>query len=149
MVRKRIALVLSLSTMVMLTGARSALAQKANGILCGRYTIGFSASILPSGLIAGTGAVTSDCRGNLVDGVETINVDGEVCEGKLSGTYSLTLGGTGTVSFTLIPRNPTVACPIVTFTEAIAVGQNGDIVKAVNTTGAEVTIQEEWVRQEQ
>lgn len=119
----------------------------ANRILCGRYSLSFSAAIVPSGQIAGSGAITSDCHGNLIHGVETINVNGEVCEGKLAGTYSLNSGGTGTVSFSLVPPNPTVSCPIVNFSEAIAVGQDGDVVKAVNTGSAEVTIQEEWVRQ--
>jgi hypothetical protein len=119
----------------------------ANRLLCGRYSLSFSAAIVPSGQIAGSGAITSDCHGNLVHGVETINVDGEVCQGKLAGTYSLNSGGTGTVSFSLIPPNPTVTCPIVVFSEAIAVGQNGNVVKAINTGSGEVTIQEEWVRQ--
>ena len=95
----------------------------ANRILCGRYSLSFSAAIVPSGQIAGSGAITSDCHGNLIH------------------------GGTGTVLFSLIPPNPTVSCPIVNFSEAIAVGQDGGMVKAVNTGSAEVTIQEEWVRQ--
>jgi hypothetical protein len=120
---------------------------KANLILCGRYSLSFSADVLPVGHIAGTGAITSDCQGNLIKGVETINDDGQICEGKLAGTYSLNQNGTGTVKFSLIPYEISVLCPVVNFSEAIAVGQNGQIVKAINTDNDEVTIQEEWVHQ--
>jgi hypothetical protein len=132
---KKIALALSLGILVMHPiksafglcnpeGAFGACGDKehgANRILCGRYSLSFSAAIVPSGQIAGSGAITSD--GNPIH------------------------SGTGTVSFSLIPPNPTVSCPIVNFSEAIAVGQDGGMVKAVNTGSAEVTIQEEWVRQ--
>lgn len=120
---------------------------RADRLLCGRYSLSFSAAVVPAGHIAGSGVITSDCRGNLFNGFETINDEGQICQGSLAGTYSLLKNGTGTVSFSLVPPNPSVTCPIVNFTEAIAVGQNGSIVKAVNTDSDEVTIQEEWVRQ--
>jgi hypothetical protein len=120
---------------------------RADKLLCGRYSLSFSAAIVPSGHIAGSGVITSNCRGRLIKGTETINDEGEVCQGTLTGTYSLDMNGTGTVSFSLVPPNPTYSCPIVNFSEAIAVGGNGSVVKAVNTGSDEVTIQEEWVRQ--
>jgi hypothetical protein len=128
-------------------GACNGTGRGANKLLCGRYSLSFSAAVIPVGHIAGSGVITSDCHGNLIDGFETINDDGQVCQGTLAGTYSLERNGTGTVSFSLIPPNPSVSCPIVNFSEAIAVGQGGSIVKAVNTDSDEVTIQEEWVRQ--
>jgi len=119
-----------------------------NLILCGRYSLSFSAAVVPVGQIGGSGAITADCRGNLVSGAETItDLAGDVCPGKLAGIYSMNSDGTGTANLSFIPSSASLACPIVDFTEALAVGQNGAIVKAVNTSGAEVTTQEEWVRQ--
>jgi hypothetical protein len=130
-------------------GAKS----RPNRRLCGRYSLSFSADVIPAGHIAGTGMITSDCAGNLINGTETITTDTTFCQGALAGTYSMNSDGTGTVSFSLVPPNPTLSCPIVNFSEAIAVGDGGHIVKAINTPSAantppaEVTIQEEWVRQ--
>lgn len=119
-----------------------------NRLLCGRYSLSFSADVIPVGKIAGAGVVASDCHGNLSDGKETItDGNGNVCEGGLAGTYSLNSNGFGNASLSFVPTNPSLACPIVNFTEALAVGQNGSIVKAVNTGSGEVTTQEEWVQQ--
>ena len=126
-----------------LDGAKS----RPNRQLCGRYSLSFSANVLPAGHIAGTGVITSDCAGNLIDGTETITTDTTVCSGDLAGTYSMNADGSGTASLSLVPPNPTLACPIVVFTESLAVADKGRIVKAVNTSTAEVTIQEEWVHQ--
>ena len=119
-----------------------------NRLLCGRYSLSFSADVIPVGKIAGAGVIAADCHGNFTDGDETItDLSGTVCSGKLAGSYSLNASGFGTASLSFLPANPTTACPIVVFTEALAVAQNGSIVKAVNTGGGEVTIQEEWFLQ--
>jgi len=131
------------STSAACVGAKN----KNNLILCGRYSLSFSADVLPVGHISGSGVITSDCEGNLIKGEETISTDGQICVGKLAGNYSMNQNGTGTVNFSLVPYDITVLCPIVVFTESISVGQNGQIVKAINTDGDEVTIQEEWVHQ--
>lgn len=118
-----------------------------NLILCGRYSLSFSAAVVPIGQIGGVGAVTSDCKGNL-SGVETItDLAGDVCPGTIDGTYSMNFDGTGTANLSFIPTDVSRACPIVDFTETLAVAQKGSVVKAVNTSGAEVTTQEEWLRQ--
>lgn len=144
-----IALFLAISVMQPVKAAFAVEGAKSrpNRRLCGRYSLSFSANVIPAGHIAGTGVITSDCAGNLLDGTETITTDTTVCQGSLAGTYSMNSNGTGTVSLSLVPPNPTLSCPIVVFTEAIAVGDGGHIVKAINTSTAEVTVQEEWVRQ--
>ncbi len=119
-----------------------------NRLLCGRYSLSFSADVIPVGKIAGAGVIAADCHGNFTDGDETItDLSGTVCSGKLAGNYSLSSSGLGTASLSFLPANPTTACPIVVFTETLVVGENGGIVKAVNTGGGEVTTQEEWILQ--
>jgi hypothetical protein len=116
--------------------------------LCGHYSLNFAGVTEPSpvGYIAGSGELTSDCQGNL-NGVETTNTDGTVCQNTLSGTYTINSNGTGTDSLTLTPLDPSVDCPTVTFTEAIALGNGGQVVKAINSTKALVTTYEEWIHQ--
>lgn len=119
-----------------------------NRLLCGRYSLSFSADVVPVGKIAGAGVIAADCHGNLTDGKETItDGNGNVCEGKLAGTYAINSSGFGNASLSFIPNNPSVSCPIVNFTEALAVGSDGEVVKAINTGGGEVTTQEEWILQ--
>jgi hypothetical protein len=116
--------------------------------LCGSYSLNFAGVLPPHPVlyIAGSGQLKSDCDGNL-SGVETTNVEGTVCVGTLVGTYKLNNNGTGTDKLTLTPPVVTKSCPKVTFTESIAVGAGGTVVKAINSGPNQVTTYEEWVKQ--
>lgn len=145
--------VLLLAAGLIAAGSTTTLAQPtANGTsnlsgICGRYSISFSGVLVNGqGYFAGVGEYTTDGYGNL-SGVETENFNGKVCQYTATGTYELRRDGTGTVSVTIDPVAPAGDCEKATHTEAIAVGNKGQIVKAIGIGSTAVTINEEWVRQ--
>jgi hypothetical protein len=70
-----------------------------------------------------------------------------VCQNTAAGTYTLSADGTGTDSITLTPTTSSESCPTITFTESIAVGDNGKIVQAINSGNSQITTYEQWNRQ--
>src|SRR5262249_27079885 len=136
----RIAFIVSAVTVIAAFAPRASALQPGAGLgsnrLCGHYSLSFSGEVVPAGKISGAGVVTADCGGRLFDGIETIiDSSGNLCEGKLAGTYSIDANGFGTASLSFVPNSPSLACPIVNFNEALSVGLSGNIVKAINTSG--------------
>jgi hypothetical protein len=122
--------------------------------LCGRYSFSFSGFVSdsfpsPVGYVSGVGQFTSNCRGGLT-GLETENLNGEICKYTVQGTYQINADGTGVDALTATPiEGPCTSA--VSFVQSIAVADAGKIVKVISGTTQrgtnQVTIQQEWVRQ--
>lgn len=128
-------------------GGSNATAQTgfSNSSLKGNYGLSFSASVLPTGHIAGTGVFMADGKGNIT-GVETVNVDGSVCSATLTGTYTINSDGTGTDTLEFTPT--TEGCAAATFQQSLVLVDSGNVVKVSTDSSTEVTIFEEWRKQD-
>ncbi len=122
--------------------------------LCGRYSFSFSGFVsnsFPSavGYVSGVGQFRSNCRGGLT-GLETENLNGEICKYTVTGTYQINADGTGVDALTATPIEGPCSSA-VSFAQSIAVANGGNIVKVISGTTQrgtnQVTIQQEWIRQ--
>lgn len=122
--------------------------------LCGRYSFSFSGFVSdsfpsPVGYVSGVGQFTSNCHGGIT-GVETENLNGEICKYTVAGTYTINPDGTGEDALTATPIGGPCDSA-VSFAQSIAVANSGAIVKVISGTTQrgtnQVTIQQEWVRQ--
>ena len=75
----------------------------------------------------GVGVLTADGNGNIVSGSETVSDGTNVCNGSLSGTYSVNLDGTGSLTL-IFTTTETVAgsCPAAAVDHSLALVMTSD-----------------------
>ncbi|HKV56609.1 MAG TPA: hypothetical protein VJN94_18380 [Candidatus Binataceae bacterium] len=115
------------------------------GLLSGSYSSIFSGYQVTAGspqVFAGTGRFTSDGHGNLT-GHETINFNGNACDYKLKGTYTITADGTGTDAIDFNNGGP--GCAGGSYTQSLAIVDGGDQILLSNTNSPDVAT-EHWYR---
>ncbi len=114
----------------------------------GSYGISYSV-VLPNAsgppqFLSGTGVFQADGAGH-VTGHETTNGNGQVCDGTMTGTYTVNPDGTGTLSVTFTATTP--GCTDLTFHQSLVILDSGRIVRVSETLPTEVTLFEEWQKQ--
>jgi len=79
------------------------------------------------------GVLTADGNGHIVSGREEVAVQGALCEGTLTGTYSVAADGIGTVRLTqAFP--PSSVCVVTTTVLKIAIAARGEKFEFVGLT---------------
>jgi len=105
----------------------------------GSYGITYNGTILNaagfSGPLAATGQIVADGKGNL-QGSETFNVDGTICEGAIAGTYTVNADGTGQIRATFTPA--TKGCPSGTTSWSVVLVDGGQEVFLCQTESDKV-----------
>lgn len=113
-------------------------------LLSGTYSSLFSGYVVGSPLqpFAGTGIFISDGKGNL-RGHETSNFDGHVCDYRIKGTYTIAADGAGSNAIDFFDGGP--GCSDGSYTQSLAVVDNGDLILLSNTNSPDVAT-EHWYR---
>ncbi len=103
-----------------------------NASLSGAYA--FQATEDQNGLpVFLAGVLTTDGNGRIVSGREEVAVQGVLCEGTLTGTYSVSADGTGTITLSqTFP--PSSACVGTTTVLKIALAAGGEKFEFVGST---------------
>ncbi len=119
-----------------------------NASIHGSYGISYIVALPnisgPTQFLSGTGVIQADGKGQLT-GEETTNTNGQVCSGKLTGNYTVSPNGTGTVSAVFTATTP--GCSDVSIEQTLVIMDSGRVVRVSDTMSTEVTIFEEWQRQ--
>ncbi len=119
-----------------------------NASIHGSYSITYVVALPnpagPTQFLSGTGVYLADAAGHLT-GEETTNTNGQVCSGKLAGTYAVNPNGTGAVSTIFTATTP--GCSDISLQQSMVILDSGRIVHVADMMPNEVTIFEEWQKQ--
>jgi len=75
----------------------------------------------------GVGVLTADGNGNIISGSETVSDGTNVCNGSLSGTYSVNLDGTGTLTLSFTTTEQVAgSCPAAAVDHSLALVMTSD-----------------------
>jgi hypothetical protein len=97
----------------------------------GAYAFSFQGTVIQLGPFAAAGIVVSDGKGNIINAVRTLNINGTAVQQTFTCIYSVNPNGTGSADCTL--ANPLPGAPIVE-TFDFALEDAGRAFRLISTT---------------